>query len=265
MGARSPGQVARAIIGAALALCLAAQVLAQTDSTPPAAPRVMIDPGHGGKDPGAEVDGLREADLMLQFARELQAVFLESGAVVGLTRETDEFVPLNPRITRTRAFGADVLISLHADRLPDGAGAASGATVYTLNPDEADAASAGLVARHERAEPLAGADLSGAGDQVAGVLLDLAWQETAPASIALAGVLIAELAARTGDVSARPLRTANFTVLKAPDIPSVLVELGFLSSAQDGANMADPLWRAATQAALRDGVLKWWAAQVKSR
>lgn len=220
-------------------------------------PVVVLDPGHGGLDPGAEADGLVEADLMLTFARELAQAFGDEAFRVVLTRDSDVFVPLERRITRARAAGADVFLSLHADALPPGAGHASGATVYTLSEDATDEASRRLAERHSQTDLLLGLDLTGQSEDVALVLMSLARQDTAPAADALADALVNSMRDRVGRVNSRPRRSAAFSVLKAPDFPSVLIEIGFLSSARDRENLRDPVWRAMMAEAIVDGVRAW--------
>jgi len=217
---------------------------------------VVLDPGHGGIDPGAEHGGLREADLMLAFARELREALLRAGGfTVVMTRDADVFVSLDARVRIARAAGADVFLSLHADALPDGQ--ARGATVYTLAEEASDAASAALAARHDRADLLAGVDLSGQDDLIAQVLMSIARTETAPRSERLAGRLVAEIRGAAGRMHRRPHQWANFTVLRAPDIPSVLIELGFLSNPDDRARLADPEWRARFAEAIVAAVQGW--------
>ena len=216
---------------------------------------VVIDPGHGGIDPGAEVDGLQEKDLMLIVARSLQEALRRNGAEAVLTRDEDHFISLEGRVARAHQESADLFVSLHADILTQGG--ASGATVYTLSDEASDAATAHLAARHNRSDIIAGADLTGSDDQVAGVLLDLARQETSPRSSALAGVLVATMEAAGAPMNRHPLRRAGFSVLKSADIPSVLIELGFLSSNRDLTNLRDPVWRAEMVAAITQGILAW--------
>ncbi|MEM9032014.1 MAG: N-acetylmuramoyl-L-alanine amidase, partial [Pseudomonadota bacterium] len=240
----------------------AARGLAEVRQTLPKEPgdgrlRVMLDPGHGGIDPGAEAGGLREADLALTFAGELRGVLEEAGYHVAMTREDDRYVPLRTRVSLARGFRADVLVSLHADALPPNSGNASGATVYTLSEEASDRASERLAARHDRADLLAGADLSGQGDDIAGVLMDLARRETAPRAENLAEAIVTHLREATGHVNPRPHRRAAFAVLKAPDIPSVLVELGFLSSKADRARLEDPQWRLQAARALGAAISAW--------
>lgn len=224
--------------------------------------RVMLDPGHGGIDPGAEVGGLREADLMLGFARELREALLKDGAFdVAMTRDDDVFVPLETRLTIARASGADLFLSLHADALPEGAGQASGATVYTLSAEASDAASQRLAERHDRADLMAGLDLSGQSDEIALVLMEIARRETAPRSGRLAEAIVEGLETTAGNVNRNPLRSAAFSVLKSPDIPSVLIELGFLSSARDRARLADPEWRRMAVSGIVAAIHGWHSAE----
>ncbi|MBE0454015.1 N-acetylmuramoyl-L-alanine amidase [Roseovarius autotrophicus] len=223
---------------------------------PDAPLRVMIDPGHGGIDPGAEVEGLQEKHLMLVLARELREALMRAGGFeVWLTREGDEFVSLEGRVALAHRVGADVFVSLHADALSDLR--ARGASVYTLSDSASDAASAALAERHDRADILAGVDLSGTDDIVAGVLMDLARQETQPRAAALAASLLDGLRAEGIPLLSRPLRHAGFSVLKAPDIPSVLVETGFLSNERDRRQLSDPAWRTTLVVALRDALIAW--------
>ncbi|MEQ8899921.1 MAG: N-acetylmuramoyl-L-alanine amidase [Roseovarius sp.] len=218
--------------------------------------RIVLDPGHGGIDPGAEVDGTREKDLMLIFARELREVLLRAGGFdVVLTREKDEFVSLERRVALAHRAGADVFLSLHADALSGTR--ARGASVYTLSDSASDAASAALAERHNRADILAGVDLSGKDDVVADVLMDLARMETQPRSEHLARVFLEGFRAAELPLLSRPKRHAGFSVLKAPDIPSVLIELGFLSSPHDLKNLRDAEWRAQVAQALSDALGLW--------
>lgn len=220
---------------------------------------VVLDPGHGGIDPGAERDSVTEADLMLTFAREFKEVLVRDGGfLVVMTREEDVFVPLETRISIARAAGAHVFLSLHADALAEGE--AVGATLYTLSDEASDQAAKTLAERHDRADLLAGVDLTDQDDLVAQVLMDMARTETAPRIDRLAGALEGAIKGADLKMHRRPRQTAGFSVLKSPDIPSLLIELGFLSSDRDLARLQDPDWRARMAAALRDG-LKDWAAQ----
>ncbi len=226
--------------------------------TPGGLPMIAIDPGHGGVDPGAQRSGQDEADLMLVFAIELREVLLRSGQFDAvLTREGDWFVSLPERVTIARAAGADAFLSLHADALAEGR--AHGATVYTLSETASDAASAALAESHNRADLLAGVDLAGSDDEVADVLIDLARQDTAPRSEALAEHIVGGLRQAGAGLHPYPLSRAGFSVLKAADIPSILIELGFMSDAGDLANLNDATWRAEVQEGIRDALIAWHA------
>lgn len=217
---------------------------------------VVLDPGHGGIDPGAEREGLSEARLMLTFARELKETLLRAGGfTVVLTRNEDVFVPLETRISIARAAGATVFLSLHADALAEGE--AVGATIYTLAADASDAAAATLAERHDRDDLLSGVDLTGQDDLVAEVLMDMARTETLPRTQLLAETLRVAMDRQGLKMHRIPLQQAGFSVLKSPEIPSVLIELGFLSSPSDLARLRDPDWRARMAQAIAAGLAAW--------
>ncbi|WP_456389236.1 N-acetylmuramoyl-L-alanine amidase [Profundibacter sp.] len=220
---------------------------------------VVLDPGHGGIDPGAEQGGETEAQLILTFARELKEVLTRAGGfTVVMTRNEDIFVPLEMRVSIARAAGADVFLSLHADALIEGQ--AAGATVYTLSQTASDAASQTLAERHERSDLLAGIDLANQDDVIAGVLMDLARRQTAPRADALADQLVIGIKQAVGKMHKRPRQSAGFSVLKAPDIPSVLIELGFVSNPKDLKNLKSPIWRALAAEGIRAALSAWAAA-----
>ncbi|GAB5445800.1 N-acetylmuramoyl-L-alanine amidase [Gymnodinialimonas sp.] len=217
---------------------------------------IMLDPGHGGVDPGAIRDGFTEADLILTFARELREVMRRTGRIqVEMTRDADIFVPLPTRVTLARAAGADLFISLHADAIAEGR--AQGASVYTLADEATDVATAALAEQHDRADLLQGIDLSGSDDEVVGVLLDLARIETAPRSRAFADILVQAIETTGLDLHAQPRGEGAFSVLKAADFPAVLLEIGFLSAGGDLENIRNPQWRARMQAAITGAVIAW--------
>ncbi|MEO0400944.1 MAG: N-acetylmuramoyl-L-alanine amidase [Pseudomonadota bacterium] len=225
---------------------------------------VVIDPGHGGVDPGAVRDTTSEKELMLGIGLALRDALRRAGEIeVVMTRDRDVFVSLPGRVALAHQVGADAFISLHADALSQGR--ARGATVYTLSEEASDAASAQLAAQHDRADILAGVDLSGTDDEVASVLMDLARTETMPRTGTLATALIRAMAQAGGPMNKRPRREAAFSVLKSADIPSVLVEVGFLSDARDLANLRDPVWRAVMVEALAAGILDWRDADLATR
>ena len=243
--------------------------LQSPDARAPDAPLlVMLDPGHGGIDPGAQQEGIVEKDLMLRFARELREVLLRRGGFdVVLTRDDDRFISLEARISMAHRVrggtGADVFISLHTDSLAEGL--AHGATVHVLSREASDIASAKLAERHNRSDILAGVDLSDTDDSVTAVLLDLARQETQPRIDALAAALVDAMAQTGGPMNRRPLRAAGFSVLKAADIPSVLIEIGFLSSPRDLKNLSDDDWRIGMAEGIANGLEIWRAEDAATR
>ena len=214
-------------------------------------PVVVIDPGHGGIDPGAiGVNNVHEKDVVLAIARAVRDDLSRRGNVrVVLTREDDTFVRLRERLAKARDAGASLLISLHADSLPHSA--ASGASVYTLSSEASDAEASRLARKENKGAVLAAADLSHQDSIVAGILIDLAQRDTNNRSIALAEGLADSLAGVTPVVH-RARRFGGFAVLKSPDIPSALVELGYLSDAKD----AQHLTEAAYQARLGDAIAR---------
>jgi N-acetylmuramoyl-L-alanine amidase len=225
---------------------------------------VVLDPGHGGIDPGAEREGQTEAALMLTFARELKEVLVRDGRFrVVMTRDDDVFVPLEARITVAREAEADLFLSLHADALAEGE--AQGATVYTLAEEASDAASAALAERHDRDDLLAGIDLSEQDDVVAEVLMDMARTETSPRTERLAAAVVGAIKAAEIRMHRHPQQTGGFSVLKAPDIPSVLLEVGFLSSDRDFKRLSDPKWRAILAGAIVQAITAWAADDASLR
>jgi len=221
-------------------------------------PVVMLDPGHGGLDPGAERGGIREADLVLTFARQLREVLVRRGVFdVAMTRDEDVFVSLDGRIRAARAAQADVFLSLHADALPEGL--ASGAVIYLLGDEASDDSAAYLAERHDRADMLAGVDLKGNTDEIARVLMSVAWQDTAPRARGLAESLVEGVGAAGLRLHRRPIQSGAFTVLRAVDMPSALIELGFMSSPRDLANLRDPDWTLRMAEALADSLELWHA------
>jgi len=226
---------------------------------------VVLDPGHGGIDPGARYQRQNEADLMLTLAREIKEKLVLTGRYdVKLTRKENIFMSLEGRVSEARRDGADVFISLHADALAEGT--ATGTTVYTLSKVASNRAAAALAASHERSDLLAGVDLAAQDDVIASVLMDMARVETTPRSEKLAAAIVAGIAESVGKIRSRPRLSAGFSVLKAPDIPSVLVEFGFMSNPSDLQNLSNPKWRAQVIAGLTKALDRWSvddAAQAK--
>ena len=222
---------------------------------------VVLDPGHGGKDPGAEASGYREANLMLELAAAVKESLIRNTEFkVVLTRNEDVFLSLEDRITIAKESGADLFISLHADAVIEGE--ASGTTVYLLSENATDKMSAQLASRHDRSEILRDVDLSGIDSQVASVLIDMARQETKPRNEAIASFILQVFKEQITELSSQPLRYAAFSVLKSPDIPSILIEAGFMSTPSDLQNLTTPEWRVEFADALSEAISRW---QIKDK
>jgi N-acetylmuramoyl-L-alanine amidase len=201
-------------------------------------PLVVIDAGHGGHDPGAlSGDGsLREKDVTLEVAKAIKAALLASGRVrVALTREDDRFLVLQERYGLARRLKADLFISVHCDSA--GNADATGATVYTLSEVASDKEAARLAARENKADILAGVDLGAASPDISSILIDLTQRETMNASANFARLLGRE-AQPLMPIKPNYHRMASLMVLKAPDMPSVLFETGYISNAADAAFLA---------------------------
>ena len=206
---------------------------------PPAAvgdsrPTIVLDPGHGGIDSGTRAGGGEaEKTLVLDFALMLRDKLEKSGKYrVVMTRSDDSFVPLSDRVRFARSRNAQLFISIHCDALARGEGEAEGATVYTLSDHATDPEAARLADAENRADVISGVDLSVEPDDIADILIDLAQRETRTFSLQFAKHVVGALksAAR---MHKHPLKSAGFRVLKAPDVPSVLIELGYVSNRQE--------------------------------
>lgn len=195
-------------------------------------PLVVLDPGHGGRDPGAiGADGVPEKALTLAAAQAIRDALRASGRMrVALTRDDDRFISLQQRVDRARAMGAALFLSLHCDDAGDAK--AAGGTIYTLSEVASDKEAARLAARENRADLLSGVDLGAAGADVASLLIDLAQRRTMEVSARYADLLAREVKG-VMRLHPRPRRMAALMVLKAPDMPSVLFELGYVSNPED--------------------------------
>ncbi len=197
-------------------------------------PLVVIDAGHGGHDPGSlSLDGTRrEKDAALAIARAIRDELLASGRVrVALTRNSDSFVTLGERPEIARRLDADLFISIHADSAPGSV--ARGATVYTLSEVASDRVAARLAAKENRADVLKGVDLGGTAGDVSSILIDLTQRETMNSSSRFADLLQHELSDQGVVFKSLYHRFAGLAVLKAPDVPAVLLETGYMSSPED--------------------------------
>jgi len=207
-------------------------------------PIIVLDPGHGGIDTGTRApSGETERDVVLDIALMLRDKLEKSGKYrVVMTRTDDSFVALADRVRLARARNAQLFISVHCDALARGEGEAEGATIYTLSDQATDAAAARLADAENRADVISGVDLSVEPDDIADILIDLAQRETKTFSLQFAKAVAVELksAAR---MHKHPLKSAGFRVLKAPDVPSVLIELGYVSNRQDMKQLMSESWR----------------------
>lgn len=234
-------QVAQTGPTASLASRLEAASLADNSDS---RPLIVIDPGHGGPDTGAKTaDGaIMEKDMVLDFSLTLRDRLQKSGRYrIMLTRSDDTFIPLAERVKMARARDAALFISVHADSLPKADSEVQGATVYTLSEKASDTEAAQLAETENRADIVAGVDLSREPDEVAGILFDLAQRETRGDSQQFARALVGEMKTAMR-LHKKPLKSASFVVLKAPDVPSVLVELGYMTNRQDMKLMTSKDW-----------------------
>ena len=214
---------------------------------------VVIDAGHGGIDSGTVgIDGMQEKDLVLDEAKRLGAVLKKRGSIVHLTRDTDIFIPLRERVSIARGYGADLFISLHADSNPDTT--VTGASVYTLSEKGSDKEAAALARKENQSDIIAGVDLTGQDDSVSHILIDLAQRDTMNRSSRFAENVVSKLSNATDILPRTPHRSGALVVLEAPDVPAVLIELGYLSNTQDCSQMHGDRWRNGVAKAIADAV-----------
>lgn len=227
-------------------------------------PVIVLDAGHGGKDPGAVgVNGAMEKDITLQMAKELERLLETGGRYrVILTREEDKLLALRQRMDVARTAAADLFISLHADHIEETS--LRGASVYTLSENASDAEAAKLAARENKEDLITGVDLSSQSVMVTSILIDLAQRETKNLSARFAAMLSEELADHT-HVLRNSHRFAGFVVLKAPDVPSVLLELGYLSNEKDEAALGSKRHRRVLGNAIRDAIDRYFEWQQSFR
>ena len=259
---RLPGPAGRLLVEIAPASTDAFAAAARREAplaqgSAPALPLVVIDPGHGGHDPGAiGRRGTEEKRLTLAAAQALRRKLQEGGKCrVALTRDRDEFISLADRVALARSREAALLISLHADSAPG----AKGASVYTLAETASDPLAQALAQRENNADLAGGLSLPSVPPEVQAILLSLMRQETLGDSARFARVAVRELT-RAVPVLPKPRREAGFIVLKAPEVPSVLVEMGFLSDPEDEAALRKPEHRGLIASSLAKAVEAWLAS-----
>jgi N-acetylmuramoyl-L-alanine amidase len=225
----------------------------------PGKPLILVDPGHGGYDPGTSgITGTLEKDVTLASALALKAVLEEAGRYrVELTRSRDQHVTLDDRVRFAQDLGASLVLSMHADEVSDPS--VRGASVYTLARSASDAETAALADRENGLDPARGGRSEPIAPEVSEILASLAARETRAASTRIAHQLVRDFKRRLPVVT-RPERHANFAVLHTADIPGVLIEMGFLSNAEDEAALNDPNHRALIARAMTRAVDAWFAA-----
>ncbi|HEV7415819.1 MAG TPA: N-acetylmuramoyl-L-alanine amidase [Tianweitania sediminis] len=224
---------------------------------------IVIDPGHGGIDGGANgATGTVEKDVTLAFSRQLRDLLVEAGEYnVVMTRDDDRFLRLDERVRIARQHAADLLISIHADTIR--LKSVRGATVYTVSDRASDADSAALADRENLSDQLAGIQIEDQDHQVADILVDLIRRETHTFSMTFAKSLVGELK-QTVTMINKPHRFAGFKVLRAPDVPSVLLELGYLSNEGDEQHLRDPEWRGKAAAGIAEAIREFAGARLQS-
>ncbi len=228
-------------------------------------PVVIIDPGHGGIDPGAiSPRGTKEKHIVFKFSQALaKRLRKEKRYDVYMTRKIDTFISLSNRVKFAQERGAMLFISIHADSVPKKYRTrARGATIYTLDENGSDELARQLAKKENSADLLAGLDIPPIGDtQVRNILIDLAQRETNNLSIRFANLLLRHLKGKIRLIE-KPLRSANFHVLRNATVPSVLIELGYLSHAKDEKLLKSPKWRAKVVDAIAQAVKGYFTKRV---
>lgn len=226
-------------------------------------PLIVLDPGHGGIDTGTRAgSGELEKTLVLDFATMLREKLERTGKYrVAMTRTDDVFVPLGERVRMARSRESALFISIHCDALARGDGEAEGATVYTLSEHATDAEAARLAESENRADVIAGVDLSAEPGDIADILIDLAQRETKNFAVQFARTAVTELKA-VARMHKKPLKSAGFRVLRAPDVPSVLVELGYVSSQANLKQLVSDGWRSRAGDALVQAVNNFFTTRL---
>jgi N-acetylmuramoyl-L-alanine amidase len=217
-------------------------------------PVVVIDPGHGGLDNGTQAGSESEKTLVLGFGLALRDRIEKSGKYrVVMTRTDDTFIPLADRVRIARNQSAALFVSIHADALPRREGDAQGATIYTLSDRASDAEAERLAEAENKADAIGGVNLTEEPVEVADILIDLAQRETRTFSNRFARLLMGEMKS-TVRMHKHPLKSAGFKVLKAPDVPSVLIELGYVSNKGDLEHLVSENWRSRTVGSMAQAI-----------
>ncbi len=225
---------------------------------------IVLDPGHGGIDPGASSpQGTKEKDVVLSFARSLRKVLRATGKYdVILTRDDDRFISLKQRVEVARQENADLFIAIHADTVRGRD--ARGVTLYTLSDTASDEEAAELAKKENRSDIIGGLDLEEENQEITDILIDLAQRESKNHAVFFSKKAVAQLKPLTL-MTGKPLRSAGFMVLKAPDVPSVLIELGYLSSNLDEKLLTSDAWQNKIARAFASAVDGYFATEVASK
>jgi N-acetylmuramoyl-L-alanine amidase len=225
-------------------------------------PVLVIDPGHGGLDNGTQAGSESEKTLVLGFGLALRDRIEKSGKYrVVMTRTDDTFIPLADRVRIARNQGAALFVSIHADALPRHEGDAQGATIYTLSDRASDAEAERLAEAENKADAIGGVNLTEEPVEVADILIDLAQRETRTFSNRFARLLMGEMKS-TVRMHKHPLKSAGFKVLKAPDVPSVLIELGYVSNKGDLEHLVSENWRNRTVGSMAQAIDAYFAKRL---
>jgi N-acetylmuramoyl-L-alanine amidase len=250
-----PPQLRPAIVADASGTTIETTGSARTGKTIDPRPVVVIDPGHGGVDNGTQAPtGESEKSLVLDFAKALRDRIEKGGKFrVVMTRDDDTFIPLGDRVKIARANMASLFVSIHADALPRREGDAQGATIYTLSDKASDAEAEKLAEAENKADAIAGINLTEEPADVADILIDLTQRETRTFSSRFAKMLANEMKT-VARMHKHPLKSAGFKVLKAHDVPSVLVELGYVSNKDDLQHLVSESWRSRTVGSVAQAV-----------
>jgi N-acetylmuramoyl-L-alanine amidase len=225
-------------------------------------PVIVIDPGHGGIDNGTQSGGEMEKTLVLNFGLALRDQIEKSDKYrVVMTRTDDTFIPLNDRVKMARTQSAALFVSIHADALPRREGDAQGATIYTLSDKASDVEAERLAEAENKADAIGGVNLTDEPTEVADILIDLAQRETRTFSNRFARLLMGEMKS-TVRMHKHPLKSAGFRVLKAPDVPSVLVELGYVSNKDDLEHLVSENWRTKTVGSMAQAIDAFFAKRL---
>ena len=244
-----------------------ASIVTASTQPPDKRPVIVIDPGHGGVDNGTQAGGgdIMEKNLVLGFGLALRDKIEKSGKYrVVMTRTDDTFIPLNERVKIARNESASLFVSIHADALPRGEGDAQGATIYTLADKASDAEAERLADAENKSDAIGGVNLTDEPTEVADILIDLVQRETRTFSNRFARTLMGEMK-NTVRMHKHPLKSAGFRVLKAPDVPSVLVELGYVSNKGDLEHLVSENWRNKTVGSMAQAIDAFFAKRLAGK